>query len=400
MAQKMKELLKKSKTINKIYRKIKKREKLEDISTIVQEYYPKEMGQKIILVGHSGGQGGAEILLKNMAKEFLKQQIEVVILVRGYGPMIEEYKNLAPTFVIDSLDKIDTYFTILKSLGFLSAILNTTVNGDLIETLKEKQIKSIQLIHELKGVIHELHLEDRAQIISQKADLVIFPSQYVKTQFELIAKVKVPNKILPQGLYMVYDNWNLKQAKEYLEEQWEIPKSNFVVLNVGLGEKRKGLDLFVKIASSLKEDKDISFVWLGAVSEQAKKELEPMINTLSNLYFPGFIQDKDITMRFFNRCDLFLLTSREDPFPSVVLEAFNASKPVVAFENAGGFQDIVQNEKTGYLVPFEDTNAMIEKIKTLKKDKQTLKKLGTNAKKMSEKYRFSNYVEELSKFCK
>lgn len=45
--------------------------------------------------------------------------------------------------------------------------------------------------------------------------------------------------------------------------------------------------------------------------------------------------------------DLYLLTSREDPFPNVVLEALDAKLPVIGFKNAGGFEDVV----TEKLVP-------------------------------------------------
>ncbi len=400
MLQKMKQVAKKSKTLSTLYRKIKKREKLEDVIGIVSNRYPTPTGKKIILIGHSGGQGGAEILLKNMIGEFLKQQQEVTVLVRGFGPMIEEYQKLAPTFVIDSQEKTAYALTALKQLGYHSAILNTTVNGDLIPLLKEKNIKTIQLIHELPGVIHQLGLEERAQIIGEQADLVIFPARYVYEQFQTIAPVKTKYQILPQGLYMVYDKWNRTKATQVLNEKWQIPKTDFLVLNVGLGEKRKGLDLFVQVASAFQDEKEISFVWLGAVNEAFKKELEPQIKPLSNLYFPGYISEKEVTMLFFDRCDLFLLTSREDPFPSVVLEAFNASKPVIGFENAGGFQEIVQNEKSGYLVPFEDTKAMVDKIRMLKENREMLKKLGKGAKKICEKHRFSQYVTTLIQTCK
>ena len=44
-------------------------------------------------------------------------------------------------------------------------------------------------------------------------------------------------------------------------------------------------------------------------------------NSEKNIIYAGFISNKDELMNYYDACDVFLLTSREDPFPSVVLEA-------------------------------------------------------------------------------
>lgn len=58
--------------------------------------------------------------------------------------------------------------------------------------------------------------------------------------------------------------------------------------------------------------------------------------------------------------DVYLLTSREDSFPNVVLEALNTKVPVIGFKNAGGFEDVV-TEKTDALVDFLDLPKMLER---------------------------------------
>lgn len=393
----IKKIAKKSKIITKVYSKIRNK-KMENVKEIVADYYKDSKGDKIILIGHSGGTGGAETLLKNMIKEFRKQNTNVVVLVRGNGPIIESYKELAPTFIVDTLEKVNKYTKDLKELGYDSAISNTITTGDLIPILHDNDIYSINLIHELPGVIHTLNCEERAKLIGEESDLAVFPSKFVKEKFETIAPIKTKSMIKPQGLYMVYDKFNTKNSKEYIYSKYNIPKENFLVINVGLGEKRKGFDIFFEVANKLKNE-NISFIWVGTLNDEMKEKYEEKANELNNFIMPGFINDKEIFMKYYDACDTFLLTSREDPFPSVVLEAFNAERPVIAFKDSGGFQDIVRNGISGFLVEPENQDEIIEKIKLLKEDSKLRSKLGKEAKKISKEYSFKDYIKTLKNEC-
>jgi glycosyltransferase involved in cell wall biosynthesis len=74
----------------------------------------------------------------------------------------------------------------------------------------------------------------------------------------------------------------------------------------------------------------------------------------AQFHFPGPIRDSDL---FFAGADIYLLTSREDPFPSVVLQGLDAELPIVGFEGAGGFAELFRRG-CGVLVPLADVAAM------------------------------------------
>jgi hypothetical protein len=123
--------------------------------------------KKVIIVGHSGGLGGAEVLLENIIKELKKQQVDPVVLVRGNGPMIEKYNAIAPTYVINTDESTTNAFDRLKKLGYNEVIFNTVINGDLVSKLKSKGFYVTSLIHELPGVIKLLKCERRAKSIAK-----------------------------------------------------------------------------------------------------------------------------------------------------------------------------------------------------------------------------------------
>ena len=359
----------------------------------ISQYYQLESNNnKILIVGHSSNQGGAEILLKNLIHEFKKQNIDPVVLVKTDGPLRKEYEKLAPTFLIENLNLFEEYIIELKKYGYKSAILNTIVCGDLIPLLHEWNYFTMNLVHELPGMVKILKGEEYVKIIANKSDLSVFPSNYVFEKFETMQKVKTDILIEPQGLYNPYTQFNKKESRKIIEKKYNIPPEYNIILNVVWGEYSKGFDLFSEVSEKLKND-NYSFIWLGSVDEELKK------NANEDLILPGFISDVNEIMTFYDACDLFLLTSREDPFPSVVLEAFNANKPVIGFENAGGFEDIVINDKSGYLVKFESVNEIINKIKLICENETLKTTLGNNAKEICGQYNFSNYVKLLKCYC-
>ena len=63
--------------------------------------------------------------------------------------------------------------------------------------------------------------------------------------------------------------------------------------------------------------------------------------------------------------DVFLLCSRIDPFPSVVLESFAMGVPVVGFDQGQGCRDLIAESGFGTLVPYQDLAGTIAAIDAL-----------------------------------
>ena len=74
-----------------------------------------------------------------------------------------------------------------------------------------------------------------------------------------------------------------------------------------------------------------------------------------------FLGPKPNPRDWFRAGDVFLLPSREDPFPLVCLEAAEAGMPVVCFAEAGGMPDFVEDD-AGFVVPYLDVEAMAEAV--------------------------------------
>jgi len=143
----------------------------------------------------------------------------------------------------------------------------------------------------------------------------------------------------------------------------EVTKSGFVVGGCGLQDWRKGPDIFLQIANNIYKtypELDIRFEWVGAESSMTLGLLyEQEKFGLSNESI--FIGSRQDMKEWFNSIDIFLLTSREDPFPLVVLEAIAVGKPVICFEGVGDIEKIVDSLPAN-VIPYNRIDLIIDRI--------------------------------------
>ena len=125
------------------------------------------------------------------------------------------------------------------------------------------------MIHELSGTIKAYNAEEKARNISIYSDTIIFPSKYVKDEFKDIVDKNIENKskIIPQGVFNNKREYKDKKiCTKDLKEKLNISQNSKIVLGVGYGDKRKGIDLFIDIANEIsKKNKNIYFIWIGPI---------------------------------------------------------------------------------------------------------------------------------------
>jgi nitrogen regulatory protein PII len=117
------------------------------------------------------------------------------------------------------------------------------------------------------------------------------------------------------------------------------------------------------------------FVWIGPPATDAVGEHATTIKGTSNI---SFIGERQNVFDYFSIGSAFFLSSREDPFPLVALEAADAGLPIVCFADAGGMPDFV-GHSCGQTVPFEDVEAAATALIGILSDKSLCQSLGRTA---------------------
>ena len=231
---------------------------------------------------------------------------------------------------------------------------NTTASLPLAYEIKSLNLRPKLILH-----IHELESEIKRTIGNfdkyiQDIKLTIAASGMVKDNLVENHKIALDN------IKVVYEF-----TKKLIPLEPEKKKGKvFKVGGSGKVGHRKGSDLFIQVARYLKDnfpDLDIEFTWVGFVPEQDKVNLELELKKTGLGDIVNFTGEVEKPEQYFREFDVFLMTSREDPFPLVCIEAGMLGVPIICFDNATGTSEIIKDEG-GYIVPYLNIETMAEKI--------------------------------------
>lgn len=126
--------------------------------------------------------------------------------------------------------------------------------------------------------------------------------------------------------------------------------------------------------------------------KECLKEYCKKIGVESNVIFLG--QRMDIK-RIYQTIDVFVLTSKTEGIPNVILEAMAMQVPVVS-TNVGGVGEIITHNVDGFLVEPGDVNSLCNYLRKLLTDKETKNRLIKEAyKTVSNKFSFANRLKRI-----
>jgi hypothetical protein len=106
----------------------------------------------------------------------------------------------------------------------------------------------------------------------------------------------------------------------------------------------------------------VQLAWIGAIDPVLNNYLGREIaaaEASGSFHVLGYCDD---IAGWLSAADLLLLTSREDAFPTVALEALSAGTPVLAFDGSGGIPDLIRRHRVGEVVELADAEAMARAV--------------------------------------
>jgi glycosyltransferase involved in cell wall biosynthesis len=149
------------------------------------------------------------------------------------------------------------------------------------------------------------------------------------------------------------------------------------ILAVGRLVPVKGFDLLLQSFAACSCREHLFLVILGDGPERQPLEtLARQLGVIDRLIMPGAVQDISCALV---RATLFVLSSRYEGFPNVLLEAMSCGCPVVSFDCPSGPREIICPGIDGVLVPAEDVKRLSAEIDRLADDAPTRRQLGANA---------------------
>lgn len=366
---------------------------------------------KILFITHDTSRTGAPLVLLYFL-QWLKEhhpEIGITVLALKGGGLNREFKNVSdkyyelstikvsePTFFQEAKKRALKKMGLYKEISHLSRPQNTLIkelaNED-FNIVYANTVVSIPVGHKIKCLnpkikfvvhVHELSTVILLQLPSFRSyipgiDSFIAVSKFVKRN--LIINYSVPE----DRIKICYEFTQIKKEKP-LEG-----KSDFTVGGAGTVHWRKGSDLFIQVARYLKAhfpEIKAKFQWVGRISDFERIILEADLEKAGLKEIVSFVGEKEKPFHYFSAFDIFLLPSREDPFPLVAIEMGMLGKPIICFEKATGTAEVLE-KGGGYIAPYLDIKAMAKKIVFYYENREKLSKDGKRAKEL-----FSDFIPE------
>jgi len=381
------------------------------------KYYLSELyeNETILLVSHSGSRTGAPLIILKIAKELCKiKKLNLITVVLGGGELVDEfarYSHVITTknnFGGDRIENRKLHAEIVKN-DISMIIANSAESRTFIDSNSFSDIPTFLLVHEIADHYPQSSWDNLFKISNH----IVFPSEYVaqKSKDKLIGTNTndthdKTTSVIPQGL--LTDNFghsNYLENRIKKRKELGIPENAVVVLGCGLKNFRKGVDLFYDTATQVISTTDnMYFLWVGSDSQQSdndnilywKEKVTPK-SILKNIKFVDAVAN---TEAYFQTADIFLLSSRSDPFPCVVHEAMSCKLPIVYMKNSTGSEELIGTDY-GIPVEYENIDQLSEAVKELSSNASQTNAIGEAARNHVSKHsKYEDYVYRLINcFC-
>ena len=374
----------------------KNRQYLERLGTSIRSL---TLDRPILLVSHQATLTGAPRVLADLGRAAAQMGATVVFLFVEGGNELESYSRIGHVYLLSQFNNNfeNAARSIISNHDPRVAVLNTITTTCYAETLNslDPGIRCIGWIHELPTVINSF-FGGRETVINAHTycEKLAFGSDYVRQQFA------VEYGLDSDSLYVLPYIWKVpilsSSAKAVDNEVMSTAnivdsssdKNTILLLGCGTAEPRKGLDIFIRVAYQVLENckeehrSRIKFAWYGC-PPYSDNYVDFCKFDAKRLGIDEFIEFKPASDEFAERlaqATTFILTSREDPYPLVILDSMANGVPFVCFEDAGGSATIAKSG-SGIAIPYGDEQLFAENINYLIDNPAKCEQLGRAGKK-------------------
>ncbi len=239
-------------------------------------------------------------------------------------------------------------------------------------------------IHGVTTVIHNLPVKYTFKnfvfdlvydVLLNKSSNIVCVSNESMSQLLEFRRVSRPVYVIHNGiepLSICNKNCQLSRLK----------KEVINILMVGCFDERKGHQVLIEAITELKKYLPNLRLHVHVAGKGSDTEKHNLLNKINNLYlseyfsFLGFIDNIGEVM---SKMDILVFPSvAYESFPITILEAMSAGLAIVA-SNVGGISEMLEDKRTGLLVPPADAYALASALLHLLKEPELIITLGKAA---------------------
>ncbi|KFF24334.1 glycosyltransferase [Chryseobacterium vrystaatense] len=299
------------------------------VTTIANHLSRDRFEPKILLLRKQGGY-----------LNFLKKDVEIIDInterIRhSLKPILGEIYRRKPDIVFSGFGEVNAYLALFIKLFPRTKFIARETNV-VSEHVTRKEIKFFYNFY-----------NNYQKIIAQSDDMMSDLIENFNIRKKKIVKINNP---------VDFDFIDGKLAGSAKPECFKYNHKNVVA--IGNLSARKGFDNLLKVFSRLKNEN----IQLHILGDGKDKEILLQMKDflgLKNVIFHG---RQDNPYQFLKYADLFVLSSRYEGFPNVLLEAGACGTYSLANNCPGGINEIIQDQVNGEVANIEDYEEFSQKI--------------------------------------
>jgi poly(glycerol-phosphate) alpha-glucosyltransferase len=169
-------------------------------------------------------------------------------------------------------------------------------------------------------------------------------------------------------------------------QAYQIQKNK--IISVARYSEEKRLDHLIRAFDKIKDVFPNSELHLyggnsGFATEKKLKALADELNLNERVFFRGYLYNLESE---YNSADLFVLSSLDEGFGLVLLEASAYGIPIVAYDIKYGPEELVEDGASGYLVKSGDIDGLADKMASVLSDESKKRAFGIRAREIAARF--------------
>lgn len=277
--------------------------------------------------------------------DLVPQQVQIVDLKKSRAvtatfPLMSYLKQNRPWALIGNMGHVNVVASMAKELAGIKTRL-VLVEQNTISANQNKP-KRAELVHLLMRWLYP-----RAEAVAGVSAGVARDLEHQLGLGRETVKV-LNNPVVNQDL--------ITQSQANLAHPWFAADTPPVFLAVGRLNPQKDFPNLLSAFAQVRKQKDARLIILGEGAEREK--LEALIDRLGikdDVSLPGFVKNPYAYMK---QSSCFVLSSRQEGLPTVLIEAMACGCPVVATNCPSGPEEILDHGTYGSLVPMDNSEAL------------------------------------------
>jgi glycosyltransferase involved in cell wall biosynthesis len=319
---------------------------------------------------------------------------EVIIITtdqRGRKPYYELSNKISHYDLSINFDLYYEYPILKRIFSFLNkqkkckrklGLLLNEIKADIVISLMGRVISFLPNINDGSKKVFEYHFsrQVREQMLLESHSSYLKKIVYRRRSNTELKNIKKLDSFVvltheDAALWGELPNLNVIPNSTSFFSTYNADLENKYVISVGRMEPQKGYDYLVDIWKPIKEKHpDWKLIVFGNGSK-----VNDIKQQISFAKMDEVILIKDPTSKIETEllnCSIYLMTSRYEGFPMVLVEAMACGLPVVSFSCPCGPRDIITNNEDGYLVEIGDVKSTSEHLIDLIENKELRKRMG------------------------